>query len=134
MPFIKSFSIVTNKKKVFPYNIRAVQFARQVMLDERVTIFVGDNRCGKSTLLETIALYLNISLIGGYIQSHVSFEAAEKLKSSLKIEWHMQLNKGFFFRAEDFSDFVNAVEQHREKLYKSYGELRGRLTTKLLRR
>jgi len=46
----------------------------------------------------------------------------------------MQLNKGFFFRAEDFSDFVNAVEQHREKLYKSYGELRGRLTTKLLRR
>jgi len=63
MPFIKSFSINTDKQHPFPFNIPAVRFARQVKLDKKVTIFVGDNGCGKSTLLESIAYYLKIPLI-----------------------------------------------------------------------
>lgn len=66
MPFIKSFSIDAGKEHPFPYNIAAVKFAKQVMLNDSVTIFVGDNGCGKSTLLETLALQLNLPLIGGY--------------------------------------------------------------------
>jgi predicted ATPase len=125
MSFIKSFSINTGKKNPFPFNIAAVQFARQIQLDNRVTVFIGDNGCGKSTLLETIALYLNLPLISGYIKNNPGFEAAMLLQPYLEIEWRRQINKGFFFRAEDFSDFINSVENERRKITDDLSELKG---------
>jgi predicted ATPase len=43
MPFIKSFSINADRENPFPFSIPAVKFAKQIKLDERITIFVGDN-------------------------------------------------------------------------------------------
>ena len=134
MPFLKSFSINSDKQNPFPFNIPAVKFARQIDLNERITIFAGDNGSGKSTLLETIAFYLNIPLIGGHITSLVGFEAARLLKPYLEIEWRRQTSKGFFFRAEDFSDFVNAVERGRDKINESLRELRGEVDDAVIER
>ena len=125
MPFIKSFSINTDKRNPFPFNIPAVQYARDIMLDNKVTIFVGDNGCGKSTLLESIAFYLNLPLIGGFIQSHDGFDAARSIKPFLQLEWKRETSKGFFFRAEDFSDFINAVEKEKNKIAGDLSELKG---------
>jgi predicted ATPase len=132
MPFIKSFSINTDKENPFPFNIPAIKFAKKIMLDARVTIFVGDNGSGKSTLLESIALYLNIPLIGGFIGSHNGFEAARILKPYLEIEWKNQTSKGFFFRAEDFSDFVNSVEKERNKIDRDLSDLRGQVDDSII--
>ncbi|MEO8568502.1 MAG: AAA family ATPase, partial [Ginsengibacter sp.] len=125
MSFLKSFSINAERKNPFPFNIPAVQFARQIQLDNKVTIFIGDNGCGKSTLLESIALQLNLPLIGGYIKEHPGFEAARLLQRYIEIEWKRQTNKGFFFRAEDFSDFVNSTENERRKIADDLRELKG---------
>ncbi len=125
MSFLKSFSINAERKNPFPFNIPAVQFARQIQLDNKVTIFIGDNGCGKSTLLESIALQLNLPLIGGYIKEHPGFEAARLLQRYIEIEWKRQTNKGFFFRAEDFSDFVNSTENERRKIADDLKELKG---------
>lgn len=125
MPFIKSFAIDTEKQHPFPFNIPAVRFARQVGLNKQVTIFVGDNGCGKSTLLESIAYTLNLPLIGGAIVPSAGFEAASLLKPYLKINWARESRKGFFFRAEDFSDFVNSVENDRRKIADDLSDLRG---------
>lgn len=125
MPFLKSFSINTEKKNPFPFNIAAIKFARQIQLDKRVTIFIGDNGCGKSTLLESIALHLNLPLIGGHIQEHPAFAAARLLQPYIKIEWKRETNKGFFFRAEDFSDFINSTENERKKIANDLSELKG---------
>ena len=67
MPFINSFSINTDKQNPFPFNIPAVRFAKQVRLDSRVTIFVGDNGSGKSTSkqLSLIAFILDVLKMGG---------------------------------------------------------------------
>src|SRR4051812_11625629 len=116
MPFIKSFSIATDKRNPFPFNVPAVQFAKKVGLDNPVTIFVGDNGCGKSTLLESIAYCINIPLIGGFIGSSAGFDAARLLQPHLEIEWRRQTSKGFFFRAEDFSAFINSVEREKGKI------------------
>ena len=102
------------------------------MLDSQVTIFVGDNGCGKSTLLETIALHLNLPLTGGYIGSHPGFEAARLLKPYLEIEWKRQTNKGFFFRAEDFSDFINSVEREKSKISADLAELKGNVDDSII--
>ena len=125
MPFIKSFSIDSGKTNPFPFNIPAIQFARQVIMNNQVTIFVGDNGSGKSTLLETLAFYLNTPLIGGHIKAHPGFEAARALQPFLQLEWNRQTSKGFFFRAEDFSDFINGVENERVKIAGDLSDLKG---------
>jgi predicted ATPase len=134
MPFIESFSINTDQQHPFPFNIPAVKFAKQIQLDSRITIFVGDNGSGKSTLLESIAYFLKIPLIGGHIDSTASFEAASLLQPFLKINWRRQTNKGFFFRAEDFSDFVNSVERHGARIRSQMSELEGVVDDSIIKR
>ena len=134
MLFIKSFSINTDKTNPFPFNIPAVQFAKKIILDSRVTIFVGDNGSGKSTLLESLAFYLNLPLIGGHIQNHLGFEAARLIKPHLQLEWKRETTKGFFFRAEDFSDFINGVEREKNKIAGDLSELKGVVDDSIIER
>lgn len=133
MPFIDTFSINTEKQAPFPFNIPAVRFARNITLDTRVTIFVGDNGSGKSTLLESIAFNLKIPLIGGHITSVASFEAARQLQPHVDIKWRRQTKKGFFFRAEDFSDFVNAVERQQAVIRGQISELEGQVDESIIK-
>jgi predicted ATPase len=132
MSFIKSVSINTDKQNPFPFNIPAVRFAKQVRLDAKVNIFVGDNGSGKSTLLESIALYLDVPLIGGYIGSHAGFTAARLLKPYMEIEWKNQTSRGFFFRAEDFSDFINSVEKNKNSIENDLRDLRGQVDDSII--
>lgn len=124
MSFIKSFSINTNKEHPFPFNIPAVRFAKDIPLD-RISIFIGDNGCGKSTLLEAIAYDINLPLIGGYIKDVKDFEAARVLKPYVELEWKRSTKTGFFFRAEDFSAFLDAVEKKRSELQAGLHDLYG---------
>lgn len=127
MNFLQSFSIQTTKRGFFPFNIPAVMFAQHINLDHKLTIFVGDNGTGKSTLLESLALKLNLPLIGGMIGSHAGFEAAKLLQPFVQIQWNRETMAGFFFRAEDFSDFVNAVQREKEKIYNDLSYLHGQV-------
>lgn len=132
MPFIQSFSIKTDKQHPFPFDIAAVKFANQISVNKKVTIFVGDNGCGKSTLLESIAYSINLPLIGGLIGSSDGFEAARLLKPYLKIEWARENRKGFFFRAEDFSDFINSVEKEKGKIARDLSDLKGHVDNSII--
>lgn len=133
MPFLKSFSINTDKKHPFPFSVAAVRFAKNVNLDERVTIFIGDNGTGKSTLLESIALSVQLPLIGGHISQQRGFEAASILKPFIEIEWKRETSKGFFFRAEDFSDFVNSVENENQRIAYDLRSLEGEVDDSIIR-
>jgi len=134
MPFIASFSVDTHKNHPFPFNIPAVQFARNIEIDRRVTIFVGDNGSGKSTLLEAIALALGLPLIGGHIGNNPGFEAARLLKPYLDINWRRSTSQGFFFRAEDFSDFINSVENENRKIAGDLADLKGKVDDAIIKR
>jgi predicted ATPase len=132
MPFIKSFSIVADRQSPFPFNIAAVKSARHVALNSQVTILVGDNGCGKSTLLETIAYAVNLPLIGGYIVPKKGFEAAMLLQPYLTIETGRETTRGFFFRAEDFSAFLDSVEKEKQKLKEDLRELEGQVNNSVI--
>lgn len=133
MSFLQTFSINTDKKAPFPFNIPAVRFAKNISILHPVTIFVGDNGSGKSTLLEALAMKLNLPLIGGHIRLTDGFEAAGILQPYLELDWKRQTSKGFFFRAEDFSDFVNAVENERNKKASFLSELEGAVDESIIR-
>jgi predicted ATPase len=132
MAFIRSFSINTDKQHPFPFNIPAIKYAREVALSESVTIFVGDNGTGKSTLLESLACRLNVPLIGGFMGEEKSFTAARILKPCLEITWRRETAKGFFFRAEDFSHFLDSVERERMKRNMELGELKGHVDDSII--
>ena len=132
MAFIRSFSINTDRQHPFPYNIPAIRFARQVKLNEQVTIFVGDNGTGKSTLLEALACRLNVPLIGGFMDGAKSFDAAKILKPFVTLDWRRETTKGFFFRAEDFSHFVDSVERERMKHDMDLRDLRGKVDDSII--
>jgi predicted ATPase len=136
MPFIQSFSINTDKEGPFPFDIPAVQFAKNIELKNAITIFVGDNGCGKSTLLESIAYKLNFPLIGGGIKHHerAGFEASKSIEPFLEINWRKETHKGFFFRAEDFSDFVNSVENENKKIALDLLDLKGQVDDSVVER
>ncbi len=134
MAFLRSFSIDTDRQHPWPFNIPAVKFAREIELNEKVTIFIGDNGCGKSTLLETIACRVGIPLIGGHAGASSSMEAARALQPFLKIDWKRETAKGFFFRAEDFSDFLNAVEKGKMKIGMDLQELKGKVDDSIIER
>lgn len=134
MPFIHSFTINTEKQNPFPFNIPAVQFAKDIVLNSKVTVFVGDNGSGKSTLLESIAYKLNFPLIGGGIKFHSreGFDAAETIEPFLEIDWKRETHKGFFFRAEDFSDFLNAIENENKKIEGQLRDLKGEVDDSII--
>lgn len=113
MPFLQSFSVNTAKQHSFPYNIAAVKFANNLQLETPVTILAGDNGCGKSTLLEGQAYTLRLPLIGGQIKENAGYEAAAILYPFFKLEWRRETHQGFFFRAEDFSDFILGVDREK---------------------
>ena len=132
MHFLQSFSIDTEKEHPFPFNVSAVRFAKNLVLDKQVTIFVGDNGCGKSTLLECIAQSINLPLIGGFIGHSAGFEAARLLSAYIKIEWHRETRNGFFFRAEDFSDFIGGVEKEKSKIVNDLRDLQGQVDDSII--
>lgn len=59
------------------------------MLHKKVSIFAGDNKCGKPTLPETI-FYILMPLIGDLVKDNAGFEAASILQPYLNFEWNRQ--------------------------------------------
>ena len=133
MPFLKKISIDTGRVNPFPYNVMAIRYAKDIELSKKVTLFIGDNGCGKSTLLETLAVKLDLPLIGGFISDRAGFEAARILQPFTEIEFGWETKKGFFFRAEDFSDFINTVEHENRRIEADLHELRGEVKDSVIR-
>ena len=132
MSFISSIHIDTDRTAPFPFSIAAVKFAKDIQLKGKITFLVGDNGTGKSTLLETLALYLNLPLIGGYIKTKRGFEAANALQPFLDVQWKIDRRNGFFFRAEDFSHFVDSVERSNAGMNSWLGDLKGDVPDKVI--
>lgn len=78
-------------------------------------------------MLKSLSHTAGLPLIGGYIANHTGLDAARLLQPYLKIDWKRQAYQGFFFRAEDFSDFINSVEKDRLKIAGDLGELKGKV-------
>lgn len=79
-------------------------------LTHPVTLFVGENGTGKSTLLEAIAANSGFSALGG--GRHNRYGGGEDeagLAQALRFSW-LPRTGGFFFRAESFFGFVDHIE------------------------
>lgn len=86
----------------YPFALPAVR-ALPFRLDDNVTVLVGENGTGKSTLIEAVAVAAGFNPEGGSFQ--VRFETTpthSPLADHLRLVWSRRLPPGWFLRAESF--------------------------------
>ncbi len=134
MPYISSLNIQTDRMKPFPFDVPSIQFAKNIQFPSPVTFIIGDNGTGKSTLLETLAYRLQLPHIDGSSYHKRGFTAAKLLVPFLELDWDIERGVGFFFRAEDFGDFINSIERQDAKLHDDLNSLHGEVPDQIIKK
>lgn len=111
---IKSVTLLHQKYPTtehYPFNLPIFNRTAHLEFDTPVTLFVGDNGTGKSTLLEALARASGIHIWSqpeGTRQEVNRYEKA--LQYCLRLEWANGTVPGSYFGSERFKDFANTVE------------------------
>jgi predicted ATPase len=116
MTYIKSISFEVQKDRRFPFNIDAFSSSFNLELAP-LTIMVGQNGTGKSSLLKTLAVKLDCESIGGAIEQKYSFEAARILAPFLSVNFVRLPSYRFFFNPEDFHEYASKPQRYRNTLF-----------------
>lgn len=132
MPYLSTLHITAERTHPFPYDVPAVKFAKHLDLSAPVTFIIGDNGTGKSTLLETLALRLQLPHMRGEGYHESSFKAARTLTPYLELGWKIERPRGFFFRAEDFGDLINSIDREDAKLQQWFNDIDGEVPHHIL--
>jgi len=130
--FLKSITLKREAIESFdkyPFYIPAVRSLEKLEFHPRVTFFVGENGCGKSTLVEAIAVALGFNAEGGSRNFNFATRGSEsELHRFLRMaRGFRQMQTGYFLRAESYFNVATKIEElDREpgggpKIIESYG-------------
>src|SRR5689334_21702955 len=95
-------------REAYPFCLPFLNDDFQLRFERAITIIVGENGTGKSTLLEVIAVLAGYDEAGGgkgYMpvdHSRAIEEMGGKLSEALRASWLPRITHGWFFRAESF--------------------------------
>jgi predicted ATPase len=101
----------------YPFCLPFLRDGLDLGFDHAVTIIVGENGTGKSTLLEGIAVLAGYDEAGGgkgYMpmdHSHAVEVMGGQLANALRASWLPKLTTGWFFRAESFFSVARYLDQ-----------------------
>lgn len=85
----------------------------ELRLDSRVTILIGENGTGKSTLLEAIAVAYGFNPEGGTLNfSFKTEDSHSDLYRHIRLGKHRRPRDGFFLRAESFYNMATFIDRH----------------------
>lgn len=117
---LKSVTYIKEKGlEGFPFQLPLFQSLEALYFKKPVTILVGENGTGKSTLLEAIADQ------AGSIRIDLpsANPSLQKLSNQLKLTWSARTREGFFLTAEDFVHYVKRVSEMREEAKRNLEEI-----------
>ena len=92
----------------YPFNLPIFKHLEQLTFEKPVTILVGDNGTGKSTLLESIATAGELITIGNDLKTPAF---GKELTKSIKLTWNIKSKVGFYFKANDFIQFIERTKE-----------------------
>src|ERR1700681_2850263 len=101
----------------YPFCLPFLLDGFELDFDRAVTIIVGENGMGKSTLLEGIATLSGFDEAGGAggykpVDHSDALEVmGGKLSSALRAGWLPRINNGWFFRAESFFSVARYLDK-----------------------
>jgi len=123
-PYLKRIWIEPSRitdREAYPFCLPLLSDDFELSFHKAITIIVGENGTGKSTLLEGIALLAGYDEAGGgkgYMTVDHSW-ALEKmggrLSSALRASWLPKITNGWFFRAESFFSVARYLDEMAQK-------------------
>jgi predicted ATPase len=114
----------------FPFSVPAIATLERLELSTPVTLFVGENGTGKSTLIEALAIAAKLPAVGAAgPAADPTLAAQRRLADHLRLSWAHRDHRGFFLRAEDFFGFQKRIarerSEHEREMRRSDEELAG---------
>lgn len=120
-PYLKQIRIrddVAVDRTRYPFNLPMLRDDDFVLrFDRAITIMVGENGVGKSTLLEGIAAIAGFDQAGGgpgyrpLDHSAAVEQNGDRLQDMLRASWLPKVGQGWFFRAESFFSVSRYLDQ-----------------------
>jgi predicted ATPase len=104
-------------RDAYPFCLPLLRDDFELSFDRAITIIVGENGTGKSTLLEGIAVLAGYDEAGGgkgyrTVDHSNAVEAmGGKLSTALRASWLPKITNGWFFRAESFFSVARYLDQ-----------------------
>lgn len=113
-PFLKRVSLREDRArdpKEHPFDLPLFRDPDFALTFERpITVVVGENGVGKSTLLEAIAGQCGFSMQSG-TRNFASDESMPPLAQHLRLAWLPKVGTGFFLRAESFFNLATQIDR-----------------------
>ncbi len=114
---LKSVQFLQTGENKYPFTLPCIQTLERIDFQTPVTIFVGENGTGKSTVLEGLAAAIGSITVGAEsVETDPSLEPARRLAKCMKLSWKVKTKKGFFLRSEDFLNFARRISALREEM------------------
>lgn len=104
-------------RAAYPFSLKFLDGDFELDFDHAVTIIVGENGTGKSTILEGIAALAGFDQAGGgkgYMpvdHSQAIETSGAALGKALRASWLPRLSNGWFFRAESFFSVARYLDE-----------------------
>lgn len=104
-------------RRAYPFCLPFLSDDFELHFDRVITIIVGENGTGKSTLLEGIAVLAGYDEAGGgkgYMpvdHSDALEQMGGSLSAALRASWLPKVTKGWFFRAESFFSIARYLDK-----------------------
>jgi predicted ATPase len=96
----------------YPFNLQVFRETKQITFDVPVTLFVGENGTGKSTLLEAIAFACNIHIWRDTQKSRPDHNPYEdKFYQYISVNWSNGRVPGSFFGSKVFQYFAELLDE-----------------------
>lgn len=109
----------------YPFELPLLRELNELPLASPVTIFVGENGTGKSTLLEGIAAAVGAITVGAEsILTDRTLASARALAKCLRLTWQKKTARGFFLRSEDFFSYAKRLSEMRTEMEGRLEELK----------
>ncbi|WP_163102617.1 AAA family ATPase [Peribacillus alkalitolerans] len=98
-------------KQGYPFSLPILNQWTGFEFNSPITVFVGDNGSGKSTILHTLAAKSKARIIAGSDWNDADhYKEVLTLSNHVKLSWKHQSNNGFFLRSDDFISFIRRLK------------------------
>lgn len=105
------------EQRTFPFTFPLLQSLKELRFETPITVFMGENGTGKSTLLEGLACAAEMVMVGSEnTHSDKSLAHARELAKYFKLSWTKRTHRGVFLRAEDFFGYARRLNQIRAEM------------------
>lgn len=120
---LKKTREVDNRKE-YPLSTGLCQNLERLEFTKPVTIIMGDNGTGKTTLLEILASVLTAVRIDGNLsETHGKQNLFKEIERFYRIEMIKKPKRNFFFQAEDFIRYIDNLHEMRREAINGLEEI-----------